>query len=378
MSTKIWLSPPHMGGAEEKYIREAFQTNWIAPLGPNVDEFEHALSGFLGGPNVAALSSGTAAIHLALVISGIRPGDEVLVSDFTFTGTVNPIVYQGAIPIFIDSESDSWNMDPVLLEEAILDRMKKSKKPRAIIVVDIYGMPANMEKLLAISAKYEIPLIEDAAESLGSRYNGQYCGTFGIMGCLSFNGNKIITTSGGGALVSGNEDFIRQAKYFSTQAREDTPHFEHLQLGYNYKMSNVLAGIGRGQMEVLDDRVNTHRRNNEHYRKIMADLPGWTFQTEPDEKYFSNYWLTTAIIIESESGCNTSSVMKVLEEDNIIARPVMKPMHMQPVFTHYPAYLKGVSEHLFRNGICLPSGSCLEEKDLDRIVGRIRSVAKSG
>jgi dTDP-4-amino-4,6-dideoxygalactose transaminase len=364
-----------MSGLEEKYIREAFETNWIAPLGPNVDKFELALSQYLDGNHVTALSSGTAAVHLALVLLGVKQGDEVIAADFTFTATVNPILYQGATPVLVDSEMQTWNMDPELLEAAIIDRIKNHKvKPKAIIFVDIYGMPARIDELLAISAKYDIPLIEDAAESLGSRYKGRHCGTFGEMGILSFNGNKIITTSGGGALVAGNRDYTDQAKFLASQAKENTLHFEHKLLGYNYRMSNVLAGIGRGQAEVLEDRVTAHRYNYHRYRELLSGIPGLVFQDEPDEDYFSNYWLTSILINEPDAHFNAGSVISALGADNIDSRPLMKPMHLQEVFKSYPAYLNGNSEYLFNNGLCLPSGSNLKDEDVERIVNGIKAV----
>jgi dTDP-4-amino-4,6-dideoxygalactose transaminase len=371
MSTRIWLSPPHMSGREEKYIKEAFATNWIAPLGPNVDAFERELSACLDGNNVAALCSGTAAIHLALVLLGVTRGDEVIASDFTFSATVNPIIYQGATPVFVDSEMSTWNMDPGLLEEAIVDRMKKNKKPKAIIFVEIYGMPANMKALLGISAKYGIPLIEDSAESLGSKYRERPCGTFGEMGILSFNGNKIITTSGGGALVSGNPDYADQARFLASQAKEKAMHFEHRQVGYNYRLSNVLAGIGRGQLEVLAERVATHRRINQRYRELLSDIPGLVFQSEPDADYFSNFWLTSILFSDPVDHFNSRSVLGLLGEDNIDSRPLMKPMHMQPVFKELPAYLNGNSEYLFNNGLSLPSGSGLLDMDVERVANVI-------
>ena len=374
MSTKIWLSPPHMSGREENYIREAFKTNWIAPLGPNVDQFEQVLSRYLDGAHIAALASGTAAIHLALILLGVGQGDEVLASDFTFSATVNPVIYQGAIPVFIDSDMQTWNMDTALLEEAINDRMKKFKKPKAIIIVDIYGMPADMDRLLEISAKYDIPLIEDAAEALGSRYRGKPCGSFGELGTLSFNGNKIITTSMGGALVSGKPDYAVKARYLASQAKEHVLHFEHKHLGYNYKMSNVLAGIGRGQMEVLEERVASRRHINKRYRELLPDIPGMVFQSEPDDKYFSNFWLTTMVFNEPDDRFNPGTIIRSLADDNIDSRPLMKPMHMQPVFKNYPSYGNSVSEYLFNNGLCLPSGSNLPDRDIERIAARFLSA----
>ena len=363
-----------MSGLEEKYIREAFETNWIAPLGPNVDGFENALSQYLHGKHVAALASGTAAIHLALVLLGVKPGDEVIASDFTFSATVNPILYQGAIPILVDSELKTWNMDPDLLEQAINDRIRLGEKPKAIIFADIYGMPAQIEALLAIAEKYEIPLIEDAAEALGSKYKGQRCGSFGELGILSFNGNKIITTSGGGALVSGNAADTDRARFLASQAKENTLHFEHHELGYNYRMSNVLAGIGRGQMEVIDDRVEAHRANNRRYRELLSGIAGMEFHTEPDADYFSNFWLTSVVINAAGGRFNSASVIRALGKENIDSRPLMKPMHLQEVFKNYPAYLNGVSEHLFSNGLCLPSGSNLADGDIQRIAATIRDV----
>lgn len=374
MNSRIWLSPPHMCGSEANYIREAFEANWIAPLGPNVDKFEGVLSQYLDGAHIAVLNSGTAAIHLALIMLGVKQGDEVLVSDFTFAATVNPILYLGATPIFIDSEIQSWNMDPLLLEEAIIDRLRRNMRPKAILLVDIYGMPANMDEIGHISEKYDIPIIEDSAEALGSRYNRQPCGTFGAMGVLSFNGNKIITTSTGGALISGNSEFTNHARFLASQARENKLHFEHPEVGYNYKLSNVLAGIGCGQMEAIEQRVEAHRSNNKRYRNLLSDLPQLIFQTEPNEKYFSNFWLTTFLIDSPDDHFNADSVIQSLVEDNIDSRPLMKPMHLQPVFKNHPAYLNGTSVHLFQNGICLPSGSTLQEGDISRVANRIRLV----
>ena len=372
MSNNIWLSPPHMGGQEQKYIKEAFDSNWVAPLGPNVDGFEKELAAYLDSPYIIALSSGTAAIHLALIMLNIGRGDEVLVSSFTFSASANPVVYQGATPVFIDSEPSTWNMDPELLEKAINDRIRKNKKPKAIIVVDLYGMPANMDRILSISQQYDIPVIEDAAEALGSTYNGKHCGTFGIMGILSFNGNKIITTSGGGALIAGDKNFVDQAKFLATQARDKAAHYEHSQIGYNYRMSNILAGIGRGQLEVLDQRIESHRRNNTIYRELLADLPFIRFQNEPDQHYFSNFWLTSIIIDSSDQHFNKETIRLKLVEENIDSRPLWKPMHLQPVFSAMPAYINGVSEELFNKGLCLPSGSSLTVGDIERIVGIIR------
>jgi dTDP-4-amino-4,6-dideoxygalactose transaminase len=374
MNERIWLSSPHMSGDEQKYIREAFETNWIAPLGPNLDGFEKQLGEFLQIPHVAALSSGTAAIHLALVMLGVGPGDEVLVSGFTFSATVNPIVYQGATPVLIDSEPSTWNMDPVLLEEAINDRMKKNRRPKAIIVVDLYGMPASLDKIISISGKYGIPLIEDAAEALGSKFNDRHCGTFGEINILSFNGNKIITTSGGGALASANDEYVKKARFLSTQARDAAPHYEHSHIGYNYRMSNIVAGIGCGQMEVLEERIAARRRNNALYRELFSGMDGISFLTEPSPAWFSNYWLTTMIIDAPTEKFNRETIRLALEAENIEARPLWKPMHLQPIFKGMPAYVNGVSESLFNKGICLPSGSNLSEKDLERVAKIVKSL----
>ena len=376
MNTRIYLSSPHMSGDEQKYIKEAFDQNWIAPLGPNVDGFEQEIGQYLSVKHVAALSSGTSAIHLALIILNIKQGDEVLVSSFTFSATVNPIVYQGAVPVLIDSEPDTWNMDPDLLEEAIIDRIRKNKKPKALIIVHLYGMPANLYKLLPIAEKYEIPVIEDAAEALGSRYRGKYCGTFGIMGILSFNGNKIITTSGGGALISENEEFIRLARKLSTQARDQAPHYEHTMIGYNYRLSNVLAGIGRGQLEVITERIAARRKNNQLYREFFGDISEISFLNEPGTEYFSNYWLTTIIVDDPRKRFTREIFRLKLNEDNIESRPLWKPMHLQPVFRKMPSYANGTSEKLFERGLCLPSGSNLTAEEMERVVSIIRKLFK--
>ncbi len=375
MNPKIWLSSPHMGGNELQYVNEAFETNWIAPLGPNVNSFEKELAQYLNVKHCAALVSGTAAIHLALIILGVRQGDEVICQSFTFSATANPIVYQGATPVFVDSESESWNMDPQLLEEAIKDRIRNGKKPKAIIVVHLYGMPAKIEEILSISHKYDIPLIEDAAEALGSKYNGLSCGTLGCMGVLSFNGNKIITTSGGGALISNNQDFINKARFLATQARDNAPHYQHSQIGYNYRMSNIIAGIGRGQLEVLDLRVKQRRENNKFYRNIFEGFKGITFHTE-SSRTFSNYWLTSIIIDKKLTGISRDDMRVGLLEDNIESRPLWKPMHLQPVFSGAPAYINGFSEYAFKNGLCLPSGSNLTDQEKERIHVQIKRILK--
>jgi dTDP-4-amino-4,6-dideoxygalactose transaminase len=362
-----------MSGNEMKYIQEAFDTNWIAPLGANVDGFEKDLSGFLNIKHVAALSSGTSAIHLALIILGIEKGDEVLCSSFTFSATANPIIYQNTTPIFIDSEPDTWNMSPELLQEAIEDRIAKGKKPKAIILVHLYGMPAKIDEILEIAQKYNIPVIEDAAEALGSTYKGKACGTFGIMGILSFNGNKIITTSGGGALISDNKEYIEKARFLATQARDNAPHYEHTHIGYNYRMSNVLAGIGRGQMEVLNERIAKRRENFFKYKNFFNDYPQINPLEAPNKNFFSNHWLTTINIDTTDLKTN-KTIREYLEKENIETRPLWKPMHLQPIFRKYPAYLNGVSEKLFNTGLCLPSGSNLSNQDFEHILYHLKKA----
>lgn len=361
-----------MGGNEAKYIDEAFKTNWVAPLGPNVIGFENELGKYLDIRNVAALSSGTSALHLSLIILGVHPGDEVLTSSFTFSATVNPIVYQGATPVLIDSEDKTWNMNPHLLEVAIKERIKKGTKPKAIIVVHLYGMPAKMEEIIEISRRYEIPIIEDAAEALGSNISGKACGTFGIMGILSFNGNKIITTSGGGALVSDNDNFISCARFLATQARDKAPYYQHSHIGYNYRMSNILAGIGRGQLEVLEERVAKRRQIHNFYVENLRDIKGISFTQETDSS-FTNRWLTTILINPKKTGGITWQTLQIeLEKDNIETRPLWKPMHMQPIFLKCPVYIDGTSESLFNTGLCLPSGSNMTDSDLYRVLNGIR------
>lgn len=375
MREKIWLSSPHMGGAERGFVTEAFDTNWVAPLGPNVDGFEKDLTNFLGGDTyIAALSSGTAAIHLGLILLGVEAGDEVICQSFTFSASANPIKYQGAIPVFVDSEPDTWNMSPEHLEAAIKDRIANGKKPKAIIPVHLYGMPANMERIMVIANQYEIPVLEDAAEALGSHINGKMCGTFGPLACLSFNGNKIITTSGGGALATQNATDAQQARFLATQARDAAPHYQHSHVGYNYRMSNICAGIGRGQMEVLNDRINARRANYDQYVQKLSGMPGITLVAEP-EGYFSNRWLTTILVDPSLSGGITRETLRLeLEKDNIESRPLWKPMHMQPVFADAPYYGDGTSEKLFDQGLCLPSGSNLTADDMTRIFAVIEAV----
>jgi Predicted pyridoxal phosphate-dependent enzyme apparently involved in regulation of cell wall biogenesis len=367
MNPKIWLSSPHMGGSEQKFVNEAFDTNWVAPLGPNVDNFEKDLSAFLGsGMHVSALSSGTAALHLGLILLGVQPGDEVICQSMTFSASANPIAYMGATPIFVDSEEDTWNMSPELLEAAIKDRIAKGKKPKAIIPVHLYGMPAKMGEIMAIANKYEIPVLEDAAEALGSHIDGQMCGTYGVISALSFNGNKIITTSGGGAIVSGDKAVTSKAMFLATQARDAAPHYQHSHIGYNYRMSNICAGIGRGQMEVLNDRIAQRRAIYDQYVERYNGAAGISFVAEP-AGYFSNRWLTTILIDPTQAGTDRETLRLELEKDNIESRPLWKPMHMQPIFAQHPFYGNGVSEQLFENGLCLPSGSNLSSVDMDRI-----------
>jgi len=416
--TRIYLSPPHMSGKELSYINEAFDQNWIAPLGPNVDNFEKDLAAYCGVKHAAALSSGTAAIHLALIMLGVGPGDYVICQSFTFSATANPIIYQGATPVFIDSEPDTWNMDPDLLELAILDIINNkinenkdqtiSKKsdfgtrdarrekqriqlseshltsrvsrpdnlPKAIIPVHLYGTPANMDRILAVAAKYDIPVIEDAAEALGSSYKGRMAGSMGKMGVLSFNGNKIITTSGGGALLSDDEDLIKKARFLATQARDAAPHYQHSQIGYNYRMSNIVAGIGRGQMEVIDERVKKRRETYAWYRENLKDVKGISFPPDPGPDYFSNRWLTTILIDPLLAGFNREDLRQALENENIESRPLWKPMHLQPVFENAPAFLNGNAEQLFNTGLCLPSGSSMTDKERNKILDVISQIGE--
>lgn len=373
---KIWLSSPHMGESEITYVNQAFDTNWIAPLGPNVDNFEQDLCSFTGAKHAAALSSGTAAIHLALVQLGIQKDDEVLCSSFTFSATVNPIIYQGAIPIFIDSEVATWNMSPELLEKAILERVALGKKPKAIILVHLYGMSAQMDEIVSIANHYDIPIIEDAAEALGATYKGKALGTFGKVGIFSFNGNKIISTSGGGALISDDEELILNTRFLATQARDAAPHYQHSQIGFNYRMSNVLAGIGRGQMEVLPQRISQRRNNFLFYKKHLGEIDGIRFQ-EGVEECYANRWLTTIILDSKKLGGVDRDTLRVfLDKENIESRPLWKPMHRQPVFLKYPAYINGVSDFLFENGLCLPSGSNMSIEQKNRVVRSIKACLK--
>ena len=369
---RIWLSSPHMSGKENQYIEDAFKNNWIAPLGPNVDEFEKSISKLTNVKYVAALSSGTAAIHLALIMLDVKSDDEVICPSFTFSASANPICYQNAIPVFIDSEKDTWNMCPELLEKTIKDRLSQGKKPKAIILVHLYGMPAKIEEIIKISQEYNIPIIEDAAEALGSMYKNKYLGTFGDIGIYSFNGNKIITTSGGGALVSNNEEYCKKAIFLSTQARDDAPHYQHSSIGYNYRLSNILAGIGRGQLQVLKDRVISRRKKFNYYKESINEINGLTFLLEPKD-YFSNRWLTCIL---TNSYSDREKIRLNLEKENIESRPLWKPMHLQPIFRKYPNYLNGVCESLFEKGLCLPSGSNLSLDDQDKIIDIIINTLK--
>lgn len=372
--SKIWLSSPHMGENEYKYVTEAFETNWIAPIGPHLNAFEEQIKNYIHVDHVAALSSGTAAIHLALLLLGVQAGDEVICSSFTFAASANPITYEKAIPVFVDSEKDTWNMCPELLGECIEDRIAKGKMPKAIIVVHLYGMPAQMDRIMAIAKKYEIPVIEDAAEALGSTLNGKKMGSFGEFGVISFNGNKIITTSGGGALASNDSKMIEKAKFLATQARDPFPHYEHTHIGYNYRMSNVVAGIGRGQMEVIDLRVSQRRANFEFYKNTLGKIKGVHLLDEP-HGFHSNRWLTCVTFDLTVFGAGIHDKVRIeLDKLNIETRPLWKPMHLQPVFADCPAYTNGVSETLFNQGLCLPSGSNLTQIDLERVVEAISNV----
>lgn len=406
---RIYLCLAHMSGNEMKYIQDAFDTNWVVPLGPNVNGFEEDLENFVGQNNkVVALSAGTAAVHLALIDCGVKTGDEVMVQSFTFCASSNPIKYLGATPVFVDSEKDTWNMDPELLDKAIADRLKKTgKKPKAIVVVYLYGMPAKIDEILKVSEKYDIPLIEDAAEGFGSKYKGQVCGTFGKFGVLSFNGNKMITTSGGGALICADTDSKNQIMFYATQARESYPYYQHEHIGYNYRLSNVCAGIGRGQMTVLDEHIAHHKHILALYKELLSDINGITVHTNPNEDFDSNYWLNTIILdenlhVKGEEGAyqtvvqgavggaagvthtaksahtdlepnkNVEAMRVALDKANIEARPLWKPMHCQPVYQDCPAYTNGVSEELFKKGLCLPSGPCVTDEDVKYIVNSIK------
>ena len=374
--SKIWLSSPHMGGQEQEFVAKAFEENWIAPLGPNVNGFEEDLQQYLGNDkHIGVLSSGTAAIHLALVQLGVSRGDEVICQSFTFCGSANPVMYQGATPIFVDSEISTWNICPKALEEAIVDRISKGKKPKAIIPVHLYGMPYKVDEVAAVAQKYSIPIIEDAAESLGSTYKSRNCGTFGEFAALSFNGNKIITTSGGGALVCYTKFAKDKTVFYSTQARDAAPHYQHSEIGYNYRMSNISAGIGRGQMKVLVEHVGLRRKMFHFYKSIFETIEGVEVFTEPDDHFFSNHWLS-AITVHPEltKGISREDLRLHLDQYNIESRPLWKPMHLQPVFEKMPFYGGQVAEHLFERGLCLPSGSNLSDEDRTRIKKAILEI----
>lgn len=407
---RIYLCLAHMSGNEMKYIQEAFDTNWVVPLGPNVNGFETDLKGFAGeNKEVVALSAGTAAVHLALLACGVKPGDEVLVQTFTFCASSHPVTYLGATPVFVDSEPDTWNMDPQLLEEAIKDRMEKTgRKPKAIVLVYLYGMPAKIDEIMAVAEKYDIPVIEDAAEGLGSRYDGRVCGTFGRYGVLSFNGNKMITTSGGGALICPDEAAKQKIMFYATQARESYPYYQHEEIGYNYRMSNICAGIGRGQMTVLNEHIAHHQHIAKLYKELLADVKGVTLHENPSPRYDSNYWLNTILLDENlkvkgeerayvaaiqgavggaagvthaaktlhtdcEPNRNVEAMRMALDEAGIESRPLWKPMHKQPVYRNNPCYVNGVSEALFKRGLCLPSGPCVTDDDVRYIVEQIKA-----
>ncbi|CCZ47987.1 degT/DnrJ/EryC1/StrS aminotransferase family protein [Bacteroides sp. CAG:661] len=408
---RIYLCLAHMSGNEMKYIQEAFDTNWVVPLGPNVNGFEADLKAFAGeNKEVVALSAGTAAVHLALLACGVGPGDEVLVQTFTFCASSHPVTYLGATPVFVDSEPDTWNMDPQLLETAIKDRMEKTgRKPKAIVPVYLYGMPAKIDEIMAVAAKYDIPVIEDAAEGLGSRYDGRVCGTFGQYGVLSFNGNKMITTSGGGALICPDEAAKQKIMFYATQARESYPYYQHEEIGYNYRMSNICAGIGRGQMTVLNEHIAHHQHIAQLYKELLADVQGVTLHENPSSRYDSNYWLNTILLDENlkvkgeerayattiqgavggaagvthasktlhtdcEPNRNVEAMRMALDEAGIESRPLWKPMHKQPVYRNNPCYVNGVSEALFKRGLCLPSGPCVTDEDVHYIIEQMKKA----
>ena len=387
MEDRIWLSLAHMGGREQEFIQEAFDTNWVVPLGPNVNAFEKALRDFLiengklkvenEGKQVVALSAGTAALHLGLILLGVGEGDEVICQSFTFSASANPIAYLGATPVFVDSERETWNMDPVLLEEAIKDRVEKiGRLPKAIIPVHLYGMPGKLDEILEVANRYKIPVLEDSAEALGSEYKGRKCGTFGEYAALSFNGNKMITTSGGGALVCPSEERAKRALFYATQAREQAPHYQHEKIGYNYRMSNICAGIGRGQMFVLDEHIARRRAIHDLYVKLLAGVKGVKVMCQPEGGDFnSNYWLTCITVDPEEAGFTREDVRLALDADNIESRPLWKPMHLQPVFKDAPFYGNGTSERLFEIGLCLPSGPTLTDEDIERVTKVVKQLS---
>ncbi|TRX13418.1 DegT/DnrJ/EryC1/StrS family aminotransferase [Flavobacterium gawalongense] len=365
---KIWLSAPHMGGSELKYVQEAFDSNWIAPVGSNIDCFEHHLEAYLGSRHVAVLNSGTAAIHLGLILLGVQAGDTVICQSMTFSASANPILYLGATPVFIDSEPETWNLCPIALEEAIVDTIAKGATPKVILTVHLYGVPYKIDEIRAVADKYSIPILEDSAEALGSSYKGQQCGTFGDVGIFSFNGSKIITTSGGGAIVTHSKALKDRAIFLATQARDIAPHYQHSEIGYNYRMSNICAGIGRGQMEVLDYHIGLRRNVHAFYVELFAAIEGVTVFKVPNATYFSNYWLSTILINPLETNGITRETLRLaLEAANIESRPLWKPMHLQPVFEKHPYYGNHIAETLFNNGLCLPSGSNMTPEDCNRI-----------
>ena len=387
MKSRIWLSLAHMSGREQEFIQEAFDTNWVVPLGPDVNAFEKSLRDFLigdgglqienEGMRIVALSAGTAALHLGLILLGVQPGDEVICQSFTFAASANPIAYLEATPVFVDSEKETWNMDPVLLEEAIKERLEKTGKlPKAIIPVHLYGMPGKMDEVMEVANCYGIPVLEDSAEALGSEYKGRKCGTFGEYGVLSFNGNKMITTSGGGALICPNEEKAKRALFYATQAREQAPHYQHEKIGYNYRMSNICAGIGRGQMFVLDEHVTRRRAIHDLYVKLLAGVKGVKVMCQPEgEGFNSNYWLTCITVEPEEAGFTREDVRLALDEENIESRPLWKPMHLQPVFKDAPYYGNGTSERLFEIGLCLPSGPTLTDEDVERVTKVVKQLS---
>lgn len=375
---RIWLSLAQMGGREQEFIKEAFDTNWVVPLGPNVDGFEKDLAEYIGQDReVVALSSGTAALHLGLLLLGVKAGDEVICQSFTFAASANPIAYLGAKPVFVDSEQETWNMNPLLLEEAIRDRLTKTGKlPKAIIPVHLYGMPAKMKEIMDVAMRYGIPVLEDAAEALGSELDGQRCGTFGELGVLSFNGNKMITTSGGGALVCRTKEQASKSKFYATQARDNAPHYQHSEIGYNYRMSNICAGIGRGQMYVLDEHVARRRAIHELYKDLLAEVDGVMVMDKPSAGFDSNFWLTCILVNPGEAGFTREDLRLKLNAENIESRPLWKPMHLQPVFASAPFYGNGVSESLFERGLCLPSGPTLTDEDIVRVAEVVKTMAR--
>jgi putative perosamine synthetase len=379
MNKRIWLSLAQMGGEEQRFIKEAFDTNWVVPLGPNVDGFEQDLKHYhaLNKQEVVALSAGTAALHLGLIMLGVERDDEVICQSFTFSASANPITYQGAKPVFVDSEPDTWNMDPALLREAIEDRIQKTgRKPKAIIPVHLYGMPAKMDEIIAIAQEYEIPILEDAAEAIGSEYKGKKCGTLGVYGALSFNGNKMITTSGGGALICPSREAADRVTFYATQAREQAPHYQHEKIGYNYRLSNICAGIGRGQMQVLDEHIARRRTIHSLYNQGLGSISGIEVQQNPSTQFNSNFWLTTILIDPKQTGFDREQLRLRLEEGNIESRPLWKPMHLQPVFASCPYYGGSVSEELFERGLCLPSGSALSDDDIAHVIEVIKSFTR--